>query len=393
MHHWLHTKIVDILNPPFLSAEISPRDLRLMQTDMRRHIVAAELDLPNHDHTRPIGTVQQLVHDLKHITRQLQLAGRFFTFASLSTWSQMNGCLGAVEALHRDKQEPQDMTEVWQLNLLTANMIRGANLLASDSFPAYISLASTARKLLFLHMGLGVDPKTGSHNSQLRPQEFNTMHATTMIKALGDSVSAIENLMQRAPASRISGSSSQATRSARTTTSNVSGNSSSQETRLGTALAVKYKPPSAHTLMHQLQAIQVSTLIQVCHWRLVDDRKHQLRQSLTTPGWLQSEQADMKVAVGRDMAALISTLLDIDIMISPAAQLVVNATWERYAITHFDGKLTPGCGCMGCTNLGGVSEAAVCTRLCSGCRKTRYCSVQCQKVAWLWGGHSLVCRR
>lgn len=69
----------------------------------------------------------------------------------------------------------------------------------------------------------------------------------------------------------------------------------------------------------------------------------------------------------------------------------VHPLWERYAVTHFHGRLVPGCCNLSCSNLGGVSEAALKTQLCSGCKRTRYCCVGCQRAAWVEGGHSTVC--
>lgn len=37
----------------------------------------------------------------------------------------------------------------------------------------------------------------------------------------------------------------------------------------------------------------------------------------------------------------------------------VALTWEEYAREHFHGRLLPGCCNMGCTNLSGLSEAAL----------------------------------
>lgn len=65
--------------------------------------------------------------------------------------------------------------------------------------------------------------------------------------------------------------------------------------------------------------------------------------------------------------------------------------WDRYAVKHFHGRLLPGCSYLGCADVSGSGEAAVATRLCSGCRRTRYCSVECQRAAWLLGGHADMC--
>lgn len=52
-------------------------------------------------------------------------------------------------------------------------------------------------------------------------------------------------------------------------------------------------------------------------------------------------------------------------------------THRLYNALH--GRLLPGCCNPTCDNLSGVGEAALPTRLCSGCRRVRYCSLWCQK--------------
>lgn len=70
---------------------------------------------------------------------------------------------------------------------------------------------------------------------------------------------------------------------------------------------------------------------------------------------------------------------------------IVATIWDRHAQQHFHGRLLPGCCNLHCKQLEGVSEAALPTLLCSGCRRARYCCQECQKEAWLKCGHSLVC--
>ncbi|MEW5314921.1 MAG: hypothetical protein WDW38_006381 [Sanguina aurantia] len=45
------------------------------------------------------------------------------------------------------------------------------------------------------------------------------------------------------------------------------------------------------------------------------------------------------------------------------------------------------CGNGVCDNLSGCTEAALPTLLCAGCRRVRYCSEECQRQAWVGGGH------
>lgn len=92
---------------------------------------------------------------------------------------------------------------------------------------------------------------------------------------------------------------------------------------------------------------------------------------------------------------LTSVLLDESTCSAPMSQSEVCSIFERYAMTHFHGKLLPGCCCMGCTDLQEVSEALK-TLLCSGCRGARYWCLS--TAAWSarglcgWkGGHSGEC--
>lgn len=68
-----------------------------------------------------------------------------------------------------------------------------------------------------------------------------------------------------------------------------------------------------------------------------------------------------------------------------------HARWERFAFNTLQGRALPGCSYWGCCNLLGFSETMLPTKLCSGCRRARYCSVQCQQSAWVLNGHGEVC--
>lgn len=52
---------------------------------------------------------------------------------------------------------------------------------------------------------------------------------------------------------------------------------------------------------------------------------------------------------------------------------------------RLDGRLLPSCCNPSCVLLTGISDVAMPTKLCSGCRRVRYCSQKCQKIdfdAW-----------
>lgn len=65
--------------------------------------------------------------------------------------------------------------------------------------------------------------------------------------------------------------------------------------------------------------------------------------------------------------------------------------WERWVCADLRGRVLPGCCYWGCTNMSGFSEAVLSTRLCSGCKRVRYCCEGCQKGAWL-EGHKEECK-
>lgn len=64
--------------------------------------------------------------------------------------------------------------------------------------------------------------------------------------------------------------------------------------------------------------------------------------------------------------------------------------WLHNLLPSMHGRVLSGCCFLHCGNLEGASEAALKTSLCSGCRCSRYCSVECQKADWD-GDHKLVC--
>lgn len=65
--------------------------------------------------------------------------------------------------------------------------------------------------------------------------------------------------------------------------------------------------------------------------------------------------------------------------------------WESFAF-NFNGRLLPGCCNRMCREMTGRFECQLRTLLCGGCKRSRYCSVVCQKEAWV-GGHGDVCGR
>lgn len=82
------------------------------------------------------------------------------------------------------------------------------------------------------------------------------------------------------------------------------------------------------------------------------------------------------------------SIIDLDCVQKPA---LWSSCVETCASLFNGTRLLPRCGHIGCINLDGVMDAGLKTLLCSGCRRTSYCSVECQRADWVVGGHRKIC--
>lgn len=141
---------------------------------------------------------------------------------------------------------------------------------------------------------------------------------------------------------------------------------------------------------HKLQTVLLVTLVQVTHMCVSEDAGGEGICLLTRKKMVKSELRGLG-ELGRGLSSILAALLQGDLPAWSRPWARVGLVWEQYALKHFNGRLLPGCCHLGCTNLDGVSEAALKTLLCSGCRRARYCSTECQRAAWIEGGHSILC--
>lgn len=146
---------------------------------------------------------------------------------------------------------------------------------------------------------------------------------------------------------------------------------------------------SVHDGVLQLKIGIILTMLKLSAWR----------RRATTP-------ARLLVKFGHDMAAQEKELAEAvqQLVLSPAAYTEAllsgascrasqgMALLEGYALKNLQGRLQPGCCNTSFTNLAGPSEAALPTKLCSRCRRVRYCSVSCQKAGWSQGQHDRMCK-
>lgn len=149
---------------------------------------------------------------------------------------------------------------------------------------------------------------------------------------------------------------------------------------------VSYAIP-ALVMMEQFRAILVLSLSQMgglIEW------VHGEEEEPTKPPWVR----ELSHLLSPELQHLANLPSHGWTLVSPEAPRTLAAAclWDMHSLTEFDGRMLSGCCHLGCTNFGGCSEAALPTLLCSGCRRVRYCSVQCQRDAWVAGGHASTCR-
>lgn len=146
-------------------------------------------------------------------------------------------------------------------------------------------------------------------------------------------------------------------------------------------------PRPLHSRLLQLKLVMGMTLLRLSTWT---------RRNVTQSGLLSK--------LGKDIKTQENELSDIvQILVLPGigdARAVDDRAFrgasgkcllEGYAVHCVDGRPQPGCCNTRCTKLVGPSEAALPTKLCSGCWKVRYCSVECQKMGWTFGHHGILC--
>lgn len=292
----------------------------------------------------------------------------------LSRWRLMPGCMSVTEAQLRGEHKSTKMTVSLPLVLQVLSQIRTIRvqaLLGSDMLLICISLAGTVRKTLACFR----DSEVSGDLAQTYTPYTNS---SLMLALSGDHTWTAE------------GDGTHAAGGCAT-----KGNSS------------QHRHAYLHTVEHTTSAtiaLLQHRLSSILFLNFVQERNrdaYTLSQSGSpVPPLNPDNEVCLKEAASQQLGLLEEGLANILLPSrhewEGAAQKLahdkkVAMAWERHALQHFNGRLLPGCCHLGCSNLCGASEAALLTQLCSGCRRVRYCSVKCQREAWLVGGHKLVC--
>lgn len=274
----------------------------------------------------------------------------------LRTFHCMPAMIAMLEAGLRDGLHKRDLEHIFSLSCACQSVLM---LPYGNHTPAVltacVSLASTLRKhLCSLTQPAAADSQRqhiAAQNVQLRRLFFESSKLPILLTGHVLAITALESLALvgcREPAST----------------------ASSSET---------------HTL-HHIETLLVVSWLQVCKgWYETKPHVNKLSQ------WLRETVQELGALRG-DLLEVIKLCVQDSLPPVMQRQTWMASCWEQYALSHFHGRLMVGCCSLSCTNLGGVCEAALTTQLCSGCRRARYCSVACQRDAWLGGGHCAVCK-
>lgn len=331
-------------------------------------------------------------------------------FKTLNTWCLMPGWAATAEILYRGEHHPQDLLQVLYAAITVGQCSRK---LQQDTCVAtltqQISLAATVRKLLWPYVqhekqqrGKGCEltrafPTSSQqvlHNKRMQSLERAQM--LRLVQTLMTAILSLDSLQEVCRCGSNSSSLCSITQSNTTprhcclvnkTTEFASHDAAGGSSRDNTDHTYVRSALAYH--LHKLQATFGFMLVQVFLW---------LREvEMTRPGFQHESQDSMALVLdgcsklhSQHLKLVLTSLLGVSKHLSQSCS-GQHRTWEHYAKAHFHGRLLPGCCHFGCTNLSGVGEAGLTTLLCSACRRARYCSVECQRAAWLEGGHSAVC--
>lgn len=272
------------------------------------------------------------------------------------------------------------------------------------SFTAHASLAATAGKVFRacvqreVHCLAAESQGVGS-TGQPRAREWQNQHCDDPAEVWMIAQAQLEAVVGLDKRDQFRGTSSDCStsdastgainESGRAQGSGVSGTEAGRCSSCNT-LSVDHDLARQRTTHHHLQVTSLVSLAQVCGW-IAESKVMREWCGRNGNSWLGTMLRGCERLVDPDLRSVASALLESASSSLPQVRSEVAMRLELYAVTHLDGRLLPGCCHAGCTNLDGVTEAAMKTLLCAGCKKARYCSVECQRVAWSQGGHSRVC--
>lgn len=305
----------------------------------------------------------------------------------LSEFCAMPGWASATEALSRGVHHAEQLKDVHTLVLMSSRSLLHTLLLPSHTtkLRESTSLACTARKLLWPYVRAGPSRHSPGRERRLQQQqpawgdeELPLFLAATAMEVLAAVGKGLNDTLQKARDGR------EGTYRWRTFSVSVCTGTTSSSDREGADVL--------DSPVHRLLAITALTLTHMCVWAR-ECRVVRGGEWFQQPDWLAGMSSRCLQLCDPGLGDLVRPFLTPSDLSAPRLQSKAAGVWEHVAASRFHGRLLAGCCNLACSNLGGVSEAALRTQLCAGCRGARYCSVECQRAAWKEGGHSMVCQK
>lgn len=311
----------------------------------------------------------------------------------LCTWQHLPGSGVLLEMMLRDRGcDKRHDADVHAIGICMSNLSIQLQYSSRSAFyQGHISMAASVHKLMLLCT-------TAPHlvaQDQLTPQSYASTSNVNMRKLLHPAHIALRNCLEDVLT--------------HTSTFHEQGCTSSKATMVdNTMLGCDWCIDSCvsdlddinlcHVVpeeLRQLRAVLVLVLVQVSNlWKGLMQQGYASIDHASHPDFCWEKRLEVHDV---ELAALASKL---SVPLHPPGEddrlcefKEVAAIWDEYALGHFSGRLLTGCSYLHCTNMSGASESALKTLLCGGCRRMRYCSVSCQRGAWVLGGHSRVCGR
>lgn len=337
-------------------------------------------------------------------TTSLQPTQQLHSWAArqrLIDWQCLPGSCVVLEALVRDGSQylnDSSISSAVEKSLLHVALQLGRGPPTVSSCSAHISLVASARKLLLLHSPATSFTTTpggrATSDEQLTFEDIFEIH-----KVSQTTLSAVLAHLPKAKQRR-SGATGKKKPPALKTILKLARSvaDSSVLTRISSGSGCTLGAPAEagcglRQAMHQLAAILVVVL------GSMESMMHAvLQRQRNNPDWTRGGGSDWMLEVEQHDAELVTLARALSLPFqpekwkSPASALKHEAgVVDSYALKHCNGRLLPSCSYVRCTNISGTSEQSLATLLCSGCRRARYCSVACQRAAWMGGGHSHVC--
>ncbi|MEW5306921.1 MAG: hypothetical protein WDW36_009352 [Sanguina aurantia] len=301
----------------------------------------------------------------------------------LHAWKRSPGCLSVVEVTMRDVHRPSGTGDLTlAIDVVIRMLVPPCDSHDPAALPAVASLAATLRKLLHAHTHALAPPQAGSRQSPHRsylfghserppPGQLDVQSVADLMEQVFATISAIDRTLQ--------------TELARVGVAPTGAHS---------ATVVSSSSPPASPRRDQLLTQAVVTLVlcllQMCAWRVRVEEAQS--PGSARQGWFRSLERQLAQlgAATHPISKVAMAAMKGQGWMASGQRGLLDRTYEGVG-GAVGGALLPGCGSLGCTSLSGPSEAALPTRLCGGCRRARYCCVECQRSAWREGGHSQFC--